>query len=233
MKRILFLLFVLIVPVFTLNSAFAKGEFVNYEANMVLQKNVDSIAYKIMNANKITNRVVFTYKTKEELIKLDPTLFKRNVFVYDKNIQFISTDDEMAAYLSRDIAKANESYSGTFKGYIRGIQIKGAPKKYQIYFDKRGVDLMVKAGYNPLGMITYINKAFPQKRYDKISRHNLTSKRLATVYEYIYTKYPYFLKNNEYLENDAYQSFLLTSQVNRKKLHEKIKKGSKKVIKYE
>ena len=64
MKKILFILFVLIVPIFSLNCAFAKTDIINYEANMVLQKNVDSIAYKILNANKINNRMVFTYKKK-------------------------------------------------------------------------------------------------------------------------------------------------------------------------
>lgn len=233
MKKILFILFALLVPLFSLNVTYAKTDVVNYEANMVLQKNVDTIAYKILNANKINHRMVFTYKEKADLIKIDPTLIKRNILLYDKNIQYIATDDEMAAYLSREIAKANESYGGWFKGYINAVQVKGAPKKYEYFFDKRGVDYMVKAGYNPLGMITYINKAFPQKRYDKISRHNLTSKRLANVYEYIYTKYPYYLKYNEYLENDVYQNFLLTSQENRKKLHEKIKTHSKKAVKYE
>jgi hypothetical protein len=61
----------------------------------------------------------------------------------------------------------------------------------------------------------------------------LTSKRLANVYEYIYTKYPYYLKNNEYITNEAYQNFLLTSVENRKKLQDKVRTGSKKEIKYE
>ena len=120
-----------------------------------------------------------------------------------------------------------------FKGFLNSLQIKAAPKKYELFLDKRGVDFMVTAGYNPLAMITYINKTYPQKRQDKIARSNLTSKRLANIYEYIYTKYPIYLQNNEYSENYYYQNFLLTSQENRKKLHDKIKSGSKKKVKYE
>ena len=92
---------------------------------------------------------------------------------------------------------------------------------------------MVKAGYNPIALITYIHKTTPQKRYDIVSTQNLTTKRTATLYEYIYTKYPYYLANNVYINNEHYQNFLLTSQNNRKLLEEKIKSGSKKELKYE
>ena len=39
-------------------------------------------------------------------------------------------------------------------------------KKYELKADKIGIDLMVKAGYNPIAMIVMMNKAFPQFRYD-------------------------------------------------------------------
>ena len=92
---------------------------------------------------------------------------------------------------------------------------------------------MVTAGYNPLALITYINKTYPQKRYTVISRKNLATVRLANIYEYIYTKYPYFLANNAYISNPYYQNFLLTSINNRQKFQQKILSGSKKAVKYE
>ena len=51
--------------------------------------------------------------------------------------------------------------------------------------------------------------------------------------EYIYTKYPYYLANNTYINNEFYQRFLLTSQNNRRLLQEKIKNNSKENLKYE
>ena len=92
---------------------------------------------------------------------------------------------------------------------------------------------MVNAGYNPVALITYIQKTSPQRRFDAISNHNLTSKRLAIIYEYIYVKYPYYLKNNEYIDNENYQNFLLTSRDNRRLLQEKIMTGSGERLKYE
>ena len=55
---------------------------------------------------------------------------------------------------------------------------------------------------------------------------------MATVYEYIYRKYPAYLANNKYAENIYYQNFLLTSQQNREKLKQSIQTNSKKKIKY-
>ena len=201
--------------------------------NMNMQKHISNIGYKLLNANKIDVRTAFIYKKGNSHLDMEPALVKRQILVYDDNIQFASDDNEIAAFLARQICKIAESYSGMAKGGLTSLQIKCAPKKYEIFFDKRAVDFMVMAGYNPLGLITFLNKSEPQRRYDKISKHNLTSKRLAIIYEYIFTKYPDFIKNNEYLSNETYQNFLLTSKENRKKLCNKIKSGSKGRIDYE
>lgn len=231
MKRIFSIICCLIllnIPVFAKTT-----QTVNLVDDIALQKHISDIGFKLLNANQIDVRMIFVYKDNESKIKLEPGLMKRQIFVYDETLQFASNDDEIAAYVAREICKSAESYSGAFKGFMTSFQVKAAPKKYERFFDKRAIDFMVKAGYNPLGLITYINKSQPQKRYDTISRHNLTSKRLAHIYEYIYTKYPYYLKYNEYIDNEAYQHFLLTSIDNRKKLHEKIKSGSTKAVSYE
>ena len=217
--------------------------FVNVEANeSVLEKQngiqtrINKTATKILNANKLNKRVVFTYdqESKEGIIKGTKVLTQRQVVVYGETYKYLETDDELAAFIAREIPAALRSYDGFADGWLNSVKIKAAPKKYEIVFDKIAVDYMVKAGYNPVGLITYINKSCPQKRGDTFSSHNLTSKRLANIYERIYTKYPYFLENNSYLYNDYYQNFLLTSQENRKKLEEKVISGNKKQkIKYE
>ena len=235
MKKIYFslLLLVLFFCNFNMLSAIADDKLSEtIVRTMNIQNHVSDIGFKILNANKIDVRMNFIYNDKSALINTEPSLRNRQVFIYDKYIQFAKNDDEIAAFLAREICKTTESYMGG-KGIVSSAQIKIAPKKYEILFDKRAVDFMVNAGYNPVALITFMNKAFPQKRTDKISRTNLTSKRLANIYEYIYIKYPYFLKNNKFTNDEAYQNFLLTSQENRKKLAEKIKSGSKKALNYE
>lgn len=200
-----------------------------------IQTKMNQIGSKLLNANKIEQRIIFAYNQQEakSWTEIDPSVTSRQIILYDGTFKFINNDDEMAAFMARGILYAMKSYRGAFNGYISALQIKAAPKKFEIVADKRAVDFMVNAGYNPLGLITFIHKSCPQKRFDKISTKNLTSKRLAIIYEYIYTKYPYFLANNTYLENQDYQNFLLTSQDNRRMLMYKIKTGSKKELDYD
>ena len=226
----IFVLFIfgIMLPVEAIDTA--QNQIIN---DMYIQNKVSDIGLKLLNANKIDVRMIFVYESKNSKINLEPGLTKRQIIAYEKSLQFASNDDEIAAFLAREICKTAESYSGIWKGIVASVQVKCAPKKFEIFFDKRAVDFMVNAGFNPLGLITYINKSYPQKRYDKFARTNLTSKRLANIYEYIYTKYPIYLKNNEYIQNEAYQNFLLTSASNRKKLYDKVKSGSKKAVDYD
>lgn len=209
-----------------------ESELVKYQS---IQQRIDDIGSKILNANSIEQKVVFvcTEQDKKSKLKIESTLTDRQVIVYQNDYKFIDSDDELAAFLSRGILYAMKSYRGAFNGYLSALQIKAAPKKFEIVADKRAVDFMVKAGYNPLGLITFIQKSEPQKRFDKVGTKNLASKRLAIIYEYIYTKYPYYLQNNTYLKNEHYQNFLLTSESNRQLLLQKIKSGSKKELNYE
>lgn len=200
-----------------------------------IQTHIDNIGTKILNKNKIDKRIIFTYnkQTKEKLISTDKRLSKRQIIVYDGLYQSIQNDDELAAMLSREISTVMKSYSGIWGGRLDSIQVTLGSKKFETVADKRAVDYMVNANYNPLALIIFINKTCPQKRSDRFSRHNLTSKRLARIYEYITYKYPEYLTNNELLNNQYYQNFLLTSIENRKKLEEKIKNNSTEELDYE
>ena len=227
-------LFVLLIFLST-NQVFAVDEKDLIEENSINSR-INNIAVKILNSNKIEKRIVFAYDkdSKIDVLKNTKSLTKRQVVLYDEYYKYTETDDELAAYISREIPVALRSYNGIASGWLSSAKIKAAPKKYELVFDKFAVDYMVKAGYNPLGLITFINKTCPQKRQDTIARNNLTSKRLAKIYEYIYINHPIYLKNNAYLKNEYYQNFLLTSQENRKLLEEKIKNEDwKRNLKYE
>ena len=217
---------------------FQLSTFANVESTLIkensIQTRINSVGNKILNSNMFDKRVVFVYdeKGKKSILKEDKAITKRQVVVFGDAYRNIENDDELAAYIAREIPAAIRSYKGG-TGLFSSIKMKAAPKKYELVFDKLAVDYMVKAGYNPLGLITYINKTCPQARQDKISGHNLTSKRLAYIYEKIYTQYPSFLVNNTYLKNEYYQNFLLTSLENRKKVAEKSNNPEVRGIKYE
>lgn len=231
MKKILLLIYSLffILPVF------ANNESTLIEENSIYTQ-INNIGTKILNSNKIEKRIIFVYdkRSKLEVLKNTDSLTKRQIVLYQDYYKFIETDDELAAYIAREIPVALRSYDGIASGWLSSIKIKAAPKKYELVFDKFAIDYMVKAGYNPIGLITFINKSCPQKRQDTFSSNNLTSKRLAHIYEYIFINHPSFLAKNTYIENEYYQNFLLTSQENRRKLQEKIESQNwNKRIKYE
>lgn len=228
MKKILLLLsFIFLVqPVFGYD---------NLVKENLIQTRIDNVGTEILNKNKIMKRIVFTYNSEEKkkTLSANKALTKRQIVVYDGIYKSVQSDDELAAVLSREIVTAMKSYSGMWGGRIDSLQVAISSKKFETVSDKRAVDFMVNAGYNPLGLITYINKTCPQKRSDFISRHNLTSKRLARIYEYITYKYPKYLDSNDYKNNPQYQNFLLNSVDNRKLLENKVRNNLKNEVKYE
>ena len=229
-KTIITLLFMFFaVPVFAVDAQRAVDELNS------IQTRVDQIGTDLLNENKITKRVVFVYDEAEKgkLRLMSKTLTDRQIILYDGIYRFIQSDDELAAALARDISMAVKSYNGMWGGKIDSIQVALGPKKFETVADKRAVDYMVNAGYNPLALIVFINKTCPQLKSDRFAQHNLTSKRLARIYEYITYKYPEYLANNEYENNIYYQNFLLNSINNRKLLEQKIETKSKKELKYE
>lgn len=232
MKKIVLLLALIMINM----SVFAnETTLTQIEKENQIQTRIDSVGTNLLNYNKIPKQVVFTYnkREKKKALTTNKALTKRQVIIYDGLYQSVQTDDELAAMLAREISIVLKSYNGTWGGRIDSIQVALGSKKFETVADKRAVDYMVNAGYNPLALIVYINKNFPQKRSDKFSRHNLTSKRLARIYEYITFKYPQYLENNEYTTNKYYQNFLLTSIENRRLLEEKVKTKSTKGVKYE
>jgi len=235
MKKIIFLMILFVgVGISTHASDDIDKALTPIEENEV-QTRIENVGVKILNSNKIDTHMVFLYSDlkKEELLNIDKTLHSGQVIVYKDIYKFIEDDNELAAGISRGILYSLKSLKGIFGGTLPALQMRAAPKKFELVADKCGVDFMVQAGYNPLAMITFINKTVPQKRHDLVSNKNLASKRMAIIYEYIYTKYPYYLKNNEYIDNIHYQNFLLTSQANRKLLEEKIKNNSNERLHYE
>jgi len=215
--------------------SFCKANQADLDKSNFIQSRVDSVGVNLLNCNKIQKRIVFVYDEteKKEVISTDRSLTKRQVILYKSLYKTIQSDDELAAVLAREISSVVKSYDGMWGGRIDSLQVWASSKKFEIVADKRAVDYMVNSGYNPLALIVHINKVYPQKRSDKIARHNLTSKRLARIYEYITYKYPQYLENNEFINDKYYQNFLLTSVNNRKLLAEKIKTKSTSELKYE
>lgn len=194
---------------------------------------VNKIGFTLLNSNKIPYRITFSLNPNPNIANAYSSTRLRNIVIYKGVFLIADDEDEIAAVLAHEISHSVDSNEGIFRGYFSLYKYLIAPKKYEVKADKRAVDYMVNAGYNPLAIMIIYSKMMAQPRYDWYSSHPLSSKRMMYVYEYIYHKYPAYLVNNKYKENIYYQNFLLTSETNRKKLQEQIKKKSKKKVKYE
>ena len=224
MKKILLALglFLLTLPTFALEIDLTKSG--------KEQKYINEIGFRILNANKIEQRANFYYYDKNNIVNAWSRFSDRQITVTKGLLAYIDDDNEIAGILAHEIAHSVQSYDGILKGFFTPVRYAFLPRKYEMEADKKAVDYMVKAGYNPVGYIAIQSKLFSQTRYDIWQFHPLSSKRMATVYEYIYRKYPAYLADNKYIDNIYYQNFLITSQKNREKLKNSINTSAR--IKY-
>jgi Zn-dependent protease with chaperone function len=213
------------------NANAATSEIINGDAIKQAQTRIDNIGFKILNYNGIEKRTVFDFDTRNTKNAYSRST-DRQIVIFRGLYNRLESDDEVAAILAHEISHSVDSYNGIFRGAFTSWSYSFAPKKYEYKADKKAVDYLVNAGYNPVSLIVVMNKAFPQGRYDWYKTHPLTSRRMMEIYEYIYKKYPEYLANNIYKENIYYQNFLLTSKENRAKFQKKIETNSKHSVNY-
>ena len=226
--------FLLVLIIFILLSYVKPVYAWDVKTTAELQARMNSVGFRILNSNRIGQRFRFMAinRVYTRDFWTDVSLVNRTVWVKPVVIPYIDSDDELAAILSHSIAHGVDSYEGVLRGYISILNYWVAPNKYDLKADKEAVDYMVNADYNPLALITILNKIGKQYRYDIFSNHTLVSRRMMLIYEYICKKYPHILVENAYKDNLYYQNFLLTSRDNRLKLLEKIQTNSTKKIRY-
>jgi predicted Zn-dependent protease len=223
MKKI----FVLLCVVFTLSRCTCFATEIDLTRDGKMQKYVSEIGFKILNANRIDKRMVFYYSDKKVMNAFAVTS-NRSIYLFRGMSAYLDSEDEYAAVLSHEISHNVDSYDGVLRGYFSSLPYLLAPRKYEEKADKRAVDYMVKAGYNPVAMIVMMSKIFPQTRFEWCYAHPISSKRMMYVYEYIYKKYPQYLANNTYQNNLYYQNFLLTSRTSRENFEVKMEHAAQK-----
>ncbi len=232
MKRLLAVVFVLgMMLAYPLSSSASDVLLISTSEQKKVQNHISTVGFKILNANELPNRTVFIYDS-SKTINAYSAFFGRNIVLYRGMYIMLDDEDMLAAVLCHEISHSMDSYEGPFRGTFGFLNYTYAPKKYEYKADKRAVDFMVKAGYHPVAAIVMMNKVMGQNRYDWNSSHPLTSRRMMSVYEYIYKKYPEYLVDNKYKTNIYYQNFLLTSKENRAKFQKKIEKNSRGNVDY-
>lgn len=176
------------------------------------QQQVMKTGFRILNSNNIPKRITFFYNTQnKQKVKINTR--SKTVTIYKGMLPYIEDENELAALLSTGIATLLDMHSGFF----RRFSISFSPRKYEIKSDKKAVDLMVNAGYDPVALINILNKTASQPNWFEYNIFVHTGKeRTVYLYQYIYEKYPIYLADNRYLKTLYYQNFLLNSKDKRK-----------------
>lgn len=190
------------------------------------QEKVLAVGQKILIDNKITKRVpIFVLYNSKELNAYS-NLYDKRVCIYASMFSYMDNDDELAAVLSHEIAHSVEAYGGMTKY----IAIQANSKKYEQKADLNGIDYMVKAGYDPIAMITILNKISGEPVWDWgfTYNHPKGSKRLIDAYKYIYVKYPKYL-NSPLTQTASYKNFEYSMAKEIKEFQQKQKRRQAKI----
>lgn len=168
-----------------------------------------NIGNKVVNANKLTKRISIILYSSPKTINAEAHYSDKSIYVYSGLLPYIDNDDELAAILSHEMVHCLDYYDGPLKW----ISMKFNPKTYETKADLLGIDMMTKAGYNPVAAITVMNKISGESVWDTwfLYSHPKGSTRLIDMYKYIYKKYPSAL-DSEMVKNVNYQNFVYAEQ---------------------
>lgn len=189
---------------------------------------INTIGKKILSANDLPD-IDFTVIDSEEVNAFtDGT----KIYVYTGLLQYVTDDSELAGIIAHEtghilnshVAKQSiiSSLSNSalnilqYLGIIKGKVATGAgainnlsmlkmSRTQEYEADITSVDLISKAGYNPLAMVSVIYK-ITDSYFDLIQTHPSGDKRTMYIYDYITYNYPDKIK--EGYNSTSYKRFL-------------------------
>lgn len=230
MKKILFLICTLM---FSANLSFAEDIVVVTDVNMTnfwekngkIEQKVLNVGQKIIYSNKLDVRVPIQTIPNKKIVNAHARFAPKHIAIYYGILPYLDNDDELAYILAHETAHMLDIYGGLGKWVTMLLN----SQKYEYKADLIGIDLMVKAGYNPIAAICAANKFMPEITYNFgiFTSHPHASKRLVEMYKYIYLKYPKYL-GSDMTTNISYQNFLTSSSKELRKFRqEQSKKANK------
>lgn len=221
MKRFLIILGIFLTAGLAVNGLSARAdevELFNYantnmknfwEENGKYEQKVLDVGTKIINLNKIDKRIAVQANNDTKNINARTNLQNKTVSINYGILPYIDNDDELAFVIGHEMGHALDAYGG----FLKWTDMALNSKEYEYKADLISIDLMAKAGYNPVAAICIANKWMPEDYWDFwiFTTHPKTSKRLMAMYKYIYRKYPSTLKT-DMVHNVNYQNFTYSSQ---------------------
>lgn len=225
MKKIIITLFVLFLGL-QVNAATTTSSKWDQAA---MQKKLNNIAYVLIKKNNLPTGI--TIKASAEANANAYSNINKEIYVYKGLLDLTSDDAELAAVLSHEMGHIINGHcakqtilnsvianmAGSVKTETAGQAIGVAAaqqisttklsRKDEFEADITAIDLMVNAGYNPLAMVSLLNKMNDGSNFDLIATHPSSEKRIMNAYDYIAYTYPTLAKKgyNSTAYNNAYK----------------------------
>jgi len=153
-----------------------------WQQNGKREQKILEVGTKIINANKLEKRIAIQMIINNNTINAHTDITNKTVSIYSGLLPYLDNDDELAFVIGHEMGHAIDAYDG---GFFKWANMKLNSKEYEYNADLIGVDLMAKAGYNPLAAICTANKWMPEDYWDfwVFTSHPKTSSRLLKMYE--------------------------------------------------
>lgn len=233
MKKIALLL---ISMLFFATSALAAE---NWDSNAAL-KRVNTVGTKLIQANGVKQTIEFKVSDKEDVNAY--ANINKEVYVFKGLLQYVSNDTELAAVISHEVGHILNGHSAKqgvidagvvnavnytqSRRYIPFLEVGGSlatsklSRHDEFEADITGIDLMAKAGYNTLGMVSLLGK-INQDYIDFFESHPSGPKRILNAYNYIEYNYSNDLKKGFNTTSYKEAVKIITPKVEKRKQSEK------------
>lgn len=222
MKRILGLLLGLIIGV-QLSANAATTNWTS-AANV---KRVNTIGKNLLAKNNLPTKINFKVIETDEINAFANA--DKEIYVYTGLLKFVQNDSELAGVIAHEIGHivnnhvAKQNVLGTVTSTAiynvnmdsrlkaganaaNNLTMLKMSRTEEYEADITGVDLMTKAGYNPLAMVSVLYK-ISGSYADFTSTHPSGDKRTMYIYDYITYTYP--AKAKAGYNSDSYKKFMV------------------------
>lgn len=244
MKKILISLFVMCLGLQVSAATFDQA---------AAQKRLNNIAYVLIKKNSLPSGMTVKVEVKDEANAY--ATMNKEIVVYSGMFNVATTDEELAAIMSHEMGhilnghnakqsiltsvinsvanSVNADTTAKAVGVIAAQELSTSKlsRTDEYEADITAVDLLHNAGYNPLALISVLNKVCGNY-VDVVSSHPAGEKRLQNAYDYIDYNYPTWTKKG--YNTDSYKKAyaLISLNVQERQLNaKKMKKWQKEQVK--
>jgi len=188
-------------------------------------KRVNTIGQKLLKANNLPTNITFKVSDDENINAY--ANIDKEIYVFRGMLNNVDNDDELAGVIAHELghivnahcakqtivntAVASLQPNLTDANLNKSIQaaqqlsLLKLTRNDELEADRTAVDLMMKAGYNPLALISVLNKICGNY-FDLLQTHPSGEKRLMNIFDYANYNYPATVKAN--YRTDSYQKAL-------------------------